>query len=122
MIEQAANLGFRIGDNVFILDMQDMSREDVLPVPHQTNIVSVVAPNICQIISEMLALGEELLVAAEAAGQGMSSCIDDGRIWQDQADQANMGEIVRHLVDEEGRIGAMNAGALDVFFAERSEV
>ena len=46
-------------------------------------------------------VGEQLLEVAEAAGHGLAARIDDLGVRQDQVDQADVAEVVRHLVDEE---------------------
>jgi hypothetical protein len=48
--------------------------------------------------------------------------IDDLRVGQREVDQADVLEVVRHLVDEEGRIGlAVDARALQVALAELAQ-
>ena len=52
-----------------------------------------------------LALAEELLVAAQAAVEGMAPRVDDLRVRQDQVDQADVREIVGQLVREARPVG-----------------
>ena len=69
-------------------------------------------------VAEVLAAREVLLEVREAAGQRMPARIDDLRVRQDQVDQADVREVVRHLVDEERAIRlALDARALEVALA-----
>jgi hypothetical protein len=50
----------------------------------------------------MLPQCEMLLEAEAAAGKRVAPCVDDLRIGQGHQYQAEVHEIIRHLVDEEG--------------------
>jgi hypothetical protein len=58
----------------------------------------------------LLPRGEQLLVVAEAAREGVSARIDDLGVGQDQMNQPEVAKIIRHLVDEEGLARAVQAG------------
>ena len=75
-----------------------------------------------QPVGELLPLCEQLLEAGEAAIHRIAPCIDDGRIRQDQPYQADMPEIVRHLVDEERRTLPMDAGVGDILLAKTGQL
>ena len=62
------------------------------------------------------------LKSGEAAAQRVAARIDDLRVRQDQVDQADVREVVRHLVDEERpAVLALDARALEVLLAERAQ-
>ena len=71
---------------------------------HQRDISGIIAAHVGQRIAEALAAGIMLLEVGEAAIERVAARVDDLRVGQDQADQAGMGPIVRHLVDEEGLV------------------
>ena len=51
------------------------------------------------------------VAGARAAAERMAACVDDPGVGQDEMDQPDMREIVRHLVGEEGPVeAALNAG------------
>ena len=52
----------------------------------------------------------------------MAPGVDDLGLGQDQPDQADVEEVVRHLVYEQRRIPAVGAGVLDELLAETAEV
>ena len=121
--EHAAHLAFEVGDQFLVLDAQHTSGQHFVPVAHQCDIGLVVAPDVLQAISEFLALGKQLLEVAEAAGHRFAARIDDPRARQDQVDQADMPEIIRHLVDKVRFFGpAVNPRIGDVLFAELAKV
>ena len=101
----------------------DAARQHRVEMRHQLDIVAVVAAEIFQAVSEVLATREMLLEAGEAARQRMSPRVDDLRVRQDQLDQPDMQEVVRHLVDEERPAElAMDARALDILLAQCAEL
>ena len=53
-----------------------------------------------EIVGEVLAAREMLLEGGEAAAERMAARVDDLGVRQDQLDQADVQEVVRHLVDE----------------------
>ena len=63
--------------------------------------------------------GQMLLEIGEAAGEWMPPGVDNLGIGQNQPDQADMGPIVRHLVDE-GRApgGSLHPCARQILFAQ----
>ena len=88
---------------------------------HQLDIVGIIAAHVVERVAEALAAGKMLLEVGEAAVERVAARVDDLRVGQDQPDQADMGPIVGHLVDEEGPVGlALDAGALEIFLAERA--
>src|SRR5213082_3449467 len=100
-------------DDALVLHVQDPPRQDRVPVGHDVHIRTVVAPDVLEAVGELLSRGEELLEVAEGAGERLAAGIDDPRIRQDEVDQADVAEVVRHLVDEVRLIGAVHARVRD---------
>ena len=65
---------------------------------HQRDVVGVIATDFREAVGEFLPLGEELFEAREAAIHRRTARIDNLRVGQDEVDEADMPEIVRHLV------------------------
>ena len=110
--QHAPHLPVQIFDHVLVLHPQHPPRQHHVPVPHHPQIGAVVAGHVVDVIDELL-IGrpEQLLQIAEATGDGLAFHIDDPRLRQDQMNQADVPEIVRHLVDEEGpTVAAIDAG------------
>src|SRR5437763_12333747 len=117
-VQQAADVAFEILDDTLVLHAQDPPRQHRVPVGRDVDICTVVAPDVLQAVGELLSRGEELLEVAEAAGERLAAGIDDPRVRQDEVDQADVAEVVRHLVDEVRLTGAVHARVRDVFLAE----
>ena len=74
----------------------------------------VCAAKIVEVVGEGLSLREVLLESREAGAERVPARIDDFCLRQDHMDQADMIEIVRHLVDEQGLAEfAVFCGAVD---------
>ena len=121
-VEQAAHLAFEIVHHVFVLNAQHEAGQHVVPVVHQLHVLPVVVADFAQAVGELLAFAEQLLEAAEAARQRMSAGVDHLGVGQDELDQADVEEVVRHLVDEERGVAAVGAGVVDELLAETPEV
>src|ERR1700686_1988803 len=117
-LEYPPDVALEALDYVLVLDTQDLSREHRVPVLHQLDVGAVVASYVLEAVSELLACREQLLEVAEAAGHRLATRVDDFRVRQDQVDQAEVPEVVRHLVDEEGLAGAEHPRVLGVLLAE----
>src|ERR1700681_964113 len=105
-------------DYVLVLDTQNLSREHRIPVLHQLDVGAVVPSDVLEAVSELLACSEQLLEVAEAAGHRFATRVDDFRVRQDQVDQAEVPEVVWHLVDEERLARAEHPRVLEVLLAE----
>ena len=71
----------------------------------------VVAADVLQRIAEVLAAGKVLLESGKTAAERVAPRVDDAGVGQDQLDQADVREVVRHLVDEHRPVGlALDAG------------
>src|SRR5215469_2119936 len=72
----------------------------VIPMTHELEVGAVVPRDVLESIGECLALRKELLEVAEAAGHGLAAYVDDPGIGQNEVNQPDVPEVVRHLVDE----------------------
>src|SRR5579862_27226 len=119
MVEQAADLRFRLGDHVLVQDAMHAAGQHGVEMRHQARIVAPIAAEIAEVVAEGLAAREMLLEVGQAARHRMAPRVDDPGIGQDQMDKAHMQEIVRHLVDEERSAEfAMHAGAREIVLAD----
>ncbi len=121
-VQDAPHLGFQVVDHVLVHHAQDEAGDHPVPVVHQPYIGPVVAPHFLQAVSELLTLAEQLFEATETAGHGVAPGVDHPGIGQYQANETDMQEIVRHLVDEQGRFTPVDPGILDVLFPEAPEI
>ena len=119
MVENTADFAFEIGHDILMLNAQDLAGQHRVPMVHQVDIAAIIVPDILQAVAELLAFGEELLEAGKTAGHRLAARIDDLRIRQDQMDEPDMPEIVRHLVGEVGRALAVDGGIVDIVAAKR---
>src|SRR6267142_1187936 len=103
-------------DYVLVLDTQNLSREHGVPMRHQLDVSAVVPSDVLEAVSELLACGEQLLEVAEAAGHRFATRVDEFRVGQDQVDEPDVAEVVRHLVDEKRLGGAEHPRVLEVLF------
>jgi hypothetical protein len=98
----------------------DAAGQHLVVMRHQLDVVAVVAADVVEPVAEILPARVVLLEVGEAARQRMAARVDDLRVRQGQVDQADVREVVRHLVDEARRAGlAVDARALEVVLAER---
>ena len=67
---------------------------------HQVDITFVITAHLFKPIGKLLPFGEKLFEAAEATTHRVTPRINDFGIGQDKMDQADMPEIIGHLVDE----------------------
>ena len=88
---------------------------------HQAHVLPVVGANLFQAIGELLTLAPELFKAAEATGHGVPPGVDHLCVGQDQLDQTNMKKVVRHFVDEERRVPAVNLRVVQKLFPKLAE-
>ena len=113
-----AHLGLQVRDRFFVIHAQDLAGQNPVPVVHQPHVILVVLADFMQAVGEFLAAGEQLLEAAETTGHGLAPRVDDAGIRQDQVNQADVPEIVGHLVDKPGRVTAMNARVIEISLTE----
>ena len=104
------------------LQMQHLAGQHRVPVIHEAQVAAIVAAQILEVVAEGLTFGEVLLVGAEARIHRMAAHVDDGRVRQHRVDEADVAEVVGHLVDEVRPPGAQRRGLLDVAPAEQSRI
>src|SRR6516162_2432430 len=121
-LQQAAHAALEIVHHVLVVHAQHPAPEHAVPVPHELEVGAVVTGDLLDAVREFLAVGEELLEVAEAAGHRLAPGIDDAGVREHEVDQADVPEVVRHLVDEEGLAGTIDARAGKVFLAELAEI
>ena len=100
-VEHAPHAALQVLDHVLVLHAQHPPGQRRIPVAHELEIGAVVAGDVLDAVGELLAVGEQLLEVAEAAGHRLAPRVDDLRIGQHQVDEADVAEVVGHLVDEE---------------------
>src|SRR4029077_19947662 len=88
---------------------------------------TVVAPDVLEAVGELLSRCKQLLEVAEAAGERLPTGVNNAGVRQDQVNEADMAEVVRHLVDEVRLIRAVDARVRDVLLPQaqprrRSEI
>src|ERR1700761_3746637 len=101
--------------------MEDLARQHRIPVVHQGKILPVVTAEAVQVVGECLTGCEVLFEAAEAGIHRMTAYINDGRVRQHRLNQADVAEVVRHLVNESCPPGAQRSSLLDVAATELLE-
>src|SRR5258708_26782398 len=100
-IQNPADTTLQVPDYVLMLHAQDLPGEYGVPVLHELDIAPVITADVVKTVRELLTAGEKLLEIAEAAGHGLAPRVDDLRVGQNEVNEADMAEVVRHLVDEE---------------------
>src|SRR5882724_1666794 len=117
-IENAAHVCFEIVHDVLTLQAQHPSRQHLVPMPHQFQVGPVVARDVINAVGELLPLGKQLFQVAEATCDRLAPRVDDPGVRQYQADQSEVPEVVRHLVDEKRFAGAVQPRAVQVALAQ----
>src|ERR1700674_1546620 len=107
-VENPANVVLEVLDQLFVLHAQNLPGKYRVPVRHELDVSAVITADVLKAVSELLARGEQLLEVAEAAGHRLAPSVDYSRVWQDQVDQPDVPEVVRHLVDEIGLVSPID--------------
>ena len=106
MRDNAARLIFKIVDQFLVLYFKhDPSRQHLPPMLHQSLIRSNVTAKLCQVISELVALGEHNREARQCRIPPIAEGVNNPRIWKREMDKADILEVVQHLVDDSLRGG-----------------
>ena len=122
IVQHPPHAALQVVDDVLVVHAQHASGQGLVPMAHQVEIGAVVAGDILGAVGELLPLREQLLEVAEAAGHRLAPGVDDLRVRQHQVDQADVAEIVRHLVDEERLAGAVDLGVRQIGLAQLAGV
>ena len=91
--QQAAHLAVEIVDQLLVDDAVDAAGVNPLEMGDQAEIVAIISANRRQIVGECRARPVILLEIGETGGERMAAGVDDLCIWQDQADQADIGPV-----------------------------
>src|SRR5262249_23717357 len=86
---------------------------------HHPDVLQIVLTEFQQVVREALTLREELLVAAHTGIESVAPRINHARVRQDQANKADVCEVVWHLVDEARRPAPVASRMVKVASAER---
>src|SRR5207248_5653851 len=100
VVKEPAQFAFRIVDEALVMHAVHPHREDGIEVLHVADVVPVIAPELLEVVAEIDAADEELLVAGEAAAKWMSPRVNDRGTGKHQLDEAYMTEVAQHLIDE----------------------
>ena len=123
MRQDAPDLRLEIPDRILVVHVKDLAGQHAMPVLHRFVVLAIVEDELIHVVREILALAEELLVAAEAAVERVAPCVDDTGIGQDQVGEPHVREVVGQLVGEPCPAGrAVQPRCLEVSLAERAEV
>ncbi len=113
---------FQVLHHVLVQDPQHSPGQHRIPVTHELEVSAVVTRDVLDAVGELLAVGEQLLEVAEAAGHRLAPCIDDACVRQHEVYQTDVPEIVRHLVDEVRLAGAVDTGLAEVVRSQLAQV
>ncbi len=75
---------------ILVLYTHHLAGQHGVPVIHQRQIAPVVPPEIIEVITERLSLGEVLLEEAQAAIHRVPARVNDDGVRQNHLDQADM--------------------------------
>src|SRR6476646_4729112 len=91
------------------------SGQNFAVVRHQNHAAGVVPAEIVETIGKLLAAREMVAEIREAARHRIAADLDHFRIWQNEMNEPDMQEIVRHLVHEmRPPLSAVNARTLQI--------
>src|SRR2546430_12848888 len=109
-LEQAPHAPLKILDDVLVMDAQHPTRQHRIPMLHELEVSAVVAGDVLDAVSELLAAGVHLLEVPETAGHRLAARIDDPGGRQDEGNNTDVPGVVPHLFDEARAVAAGDAG------------
>ena len=118
VVEDALNLPAEVRDNIFILHAQNFTGPYFVPMIREFDVVAIISAHILEVVTELLTFREQLLETTETTGHWMPAGVNNFGVGQNQVNKAKMPEIVWHFVNEKGGVLPMNAGIVNVLFAE----
>src|SRR3569833_3084496 len=122
ILEQPPHFGLGVLDQRLVMDAMHSAGQYGIEVRHELDVVDVIAADVVEVVAEALAPGEMLFESREAISQRVAPDIDDPRARQHQVDEADMPEVVRHLVDEEWRGWlTLHTGSYEILLTERAQ-
>src|SRR5271166_297880 len=107
-LEDPPNAAFEVIENVLVLHTQHLSGQYAIPMLHQLDVGSVIAPDVLEAVGELLAGRKQLFEIAETAGHRLPPCVDNPGVRQHQVHEPDMAEVIRILVDELRPSGAVD--------------
>src|SRR5579863_6027132 len=123
ILEHAPQRGLRIRNQLLVVNTVHASRQHLIEMPQQLDVVAGIAAELAQIIAEAIPAGEDLLVTRETAAERMPAHIDDRRAWKHQLNEADVRIVGQHLVDESRLVRfAVCRGELEVAVRKRCEL
>ena len=120
--EDSPDMTLEIGNEVFVLNSEYLTRNGLVPVCHELHVHPIVTSDVLKTVGKLLSRGKQLLEVAETTRHGLSARIDDLGVRQDQVNESKMPKVVRHLVDEEGPVFSVCQCVTQVLLAQTPEV
>ena len=105
-------------DHILVLNAMHPAGQHLVPVIHELDIVTVVIADAGKIVGKRLPAGEELFEAGETRAHRVTPGVDDPGVRKDQVNQADVAEVVRHLVDETRCFSPLYTGRFDIIPAQ----
>src|SRR3569833_1114616 len=122
ILEQPPHFGLGVLDQRLVMDAMHSAGQYGIEVRHELDVVDVIAADVVEGVAEALAPGEMLFESGEAISQRVAPDIDVPRARLHQVDEADMPEVVRHLVDEEWRgCLTLHTGSYEILLTERAQ-
>src|SRR5690242_13490193 len=100
MREQAPDFPFRIRDQILIYQAIYSPWQNSIEMRHDLDIVGVGAREFCETVGKKRTHFEMRRKIRPAAGERMTSHVDDFCVRQDEPEEADMEKVVRIFVDE----------------------
>ena len=107
IIEQSTDFMFRVRDEIFIAYAVDAAGEGGGDMGHEGCVAADGMAGFGEVVGIFVAGLEILFEHGPSGGHRGAADVDDFRYGKDQVDQADMGEILRHHVDEKGMVLAI---------------
>src|SRR5258708_3354902 len=121
-IEEPADIRVEILDDALVVYLENPSRQHGVPVIHQLKVGSIIARDVIDAVRKLLTRCKQLLEIAETASHGLAARVDDPGVRQHQMNQTDVPEVVRHLVDKERPIGAVDVRIAQVLLAQAKQL
>jgi hypothetical protein len=83
-------LRLRVGDQFFVEDTMDATRQHGVEGRYELDIVTIVAADFRKIETEAVAVREILLEDGKAAAKWVAPPIDDLRVWKNKMEKSEM--------------------------------